>query len=103
MEIALAVIGVIVLVSGIAVGIQSGSFPGFLTSLLNSAAGAAVLFALAKVLGNQDELSERLAKLEHTVKNPPETITCAKCGTSYQSDDFSYCPHCGAKQEEKTK
>lgn len=103
MEIVLAVLGAAILIVGIAVGIDTHSFFGFLVPFVNAAAVSAVLFGLIKVLENQDEISARLAKLNDLTQNPPENIICAKCGTSYKSSDFSYCPHCGAKQEEKAK
>ncbi|MDK2903415.1 MAG: hypothetical protein PWQ93_1334 [Clostridiales bacterium] len=93
MNTALYLIGAIVFIINLIIGFTAGSFGGFVTSVANGILSAIILFALAKILDNQDTIIYMLAS-EKRKKYPNEKKTCPKCGYEYDSD-FSSCPHCG--------
>ncbi len=93
MNIALYLIGAIVFIINLIIGFKADSFSGFVTSVANGVLLSIILFALAKILDNQDAIIYMLASKKHE-KYANEKKTCPKCGYEYDSD-FSSCPHCG--------
>ena len=89
----LTVIGIISIIVSIILGIASGTFLGFLTSVAGGIVSGVVFFALSMVLDNQQAILAGLRKL----KRPAEKVACPKCGKQYDGD-MNSCPHCGYRE-----
>ncbi len=83
-------------ICGIITGFLSGSAATFAVSVISSAVLSALLIAVAQILENQGEIKEQLTELKMLTRQPPEKITCNRCGKEYLSDRTS-CPFCGEK------
>ena len=98
MVIALFASGGVVILIGLIAGFVSGSFIGFLLSLLGGVLSAMIFFALAILIENQDLILTKLHQEEkHTAKHFKKNKTCSKCEHVYDSI-MNSCPRCGTKQ-----
>jgi len=75
----------------------ANEFLGFLLFFIPSSAIAAALFALRKVLVNQEEIMKKLEALSNQTNAPIPKKPCAKCGEEYE-ENLSSCPECGWKK-----
>lgn len=88
----------VLLFAGIA-GIISGSITGFLTAVGGGITSAAVFFALAKILDNQEKLMHQLRWMEGRWQEEKTAMkkACPKCNRMYDGD-MNSCPHCGYRE-----
>jgi uncharacterized paraquat-inducible protein A len=93
-----AVGGIIIMVSLIA-GVASGSFFRFLFTVASGGITAAIFFALAMIMGNQEDIIYRLDRQEERMRRmlTKEKVVCPKCNYEHDSD-YSSCPHCGYRE-----
>lgn len=90
---ALYIMGILMLITGIFVGILAG--PYFLLFIISGTVIAIMLFALAKLLENQQMIMAHLqAQSEYLKMKWSEPITCTNCKETY-NETLSYCPYCG--------
>lgn len=89
-------IGIATIIGGVIIGFLSGSVIGFLIALCSAISSAIILFALARILENQETIMSEIRKGRENIKKPVENIVCQKCNKSYEKD-YSSCPHCGSK------
>ena len=97
MILALYIIGAVAFVISMIAGFSSGSFVGFLITVVGGVSSAIILFALAKILENQENILYKLTYNEEVNRKffiPQEKKVCTKCNYKYDSD-YSSCPHCG--------
>lgn len=97
MILALYVIGAAAFVISVAAGFLSGSFVGFFIAIAGGTLSAIILFALAKILENQENILYKLAYQEEVNTKAfiqQEKKICSKCNYKYDND-YSSCPHCG--------
>nr|WP_144928186.1 hypothetical protein [Paenibacillus bovis] len=104
---ALYVLGIIVIVVGVISGLFTNSILGLLIAIFGSIVSAITLFALAKVLENQNTIIFKLNKqvefVEHQEsKRKKQMKNCPKCKYEYE-EDRSSCPYCGYRDERKLK
>lgn len=95
---ALYIIGVIILILSIIGAFSAGGFLNFLIVLFGGITSAVIMFAIAKILENQEEIKHRVdiymsnnAKLTHAKKK------CGRCEKEYDTDLRS-CPFCGNRE-----
>jgi uncharacterized paraquat-inducible protein A len=93
---ALYFIGVITLIISIFAGIFSGSVLVFFISIAAGISSSIVLFALANIIENQENILYKLEHQEETEKQirMQDRKECPKCNYKYDGDSNS-CPHCG--------
>jgi Uncharacterized conserved protein len=96
MVVALYVIGAIAFIISVVAGFSSGSFIGFIIAVAGGISSAIILFALAKILENQENILYKLVNQEEVNRKScmKEKKACLKCGFKYDND-YSSCPHCG--------
>jgi uncharacterized paraquat-inducible protein A len=96
---ALYFIGAIIFIISVTAGIFSGSIMVFLTSVVSGVSSAVVLFALAKILENQENILYRLESQEELQRRVQrqEKKVCSKCNNTYESD-YNSCPRCGNRE-----
>ena len=92
----LYIIGVISIIVGIVLGVDTGSFLGFVAATLGGIIVSVIWFCLAVIVDNQNSIQIKLQEIENQLKKPPAKITCTKCAKGYD-DNISYCPHCAFK------
>ena len=93
---ALYAIGAIAFIISLVAGFSSGSPIGFFISLAGGASSAVILFALARILENQENILHKLQYQEEIQRRSrrQDNKVCPKCDYKYESDSTS-CPHCG--------
>jgi len=99
MILALYIIGAIVFVISIIAGFSSGSFIGFSVAMAGGIASAAIFFALARIIENQENIIYKLNYKDEIERksSTQEKKTCSKCSYKYDYD-YSYCPHCSHRE-----
>lgn len=95
----LYIVGIVVMIVGIITGIFSGSFIGFLMSVFGSIVLSIILFALAQIINNQEDLFDQLKEQELTIsrivpKNK-KVNKCSNCKSEYDIK-MNSCPYCGS-------
>ncbi len=95
---ALYVLGIASIVVSIIIGFQSGSIFHFLLMLISGIASSIIIFALAKILVNQESILSRIEAHDsnRNRRNRIQKKTCLKCGKEYD-EDMNSCPYCGHK------
>lgn len=98
MIIVLYTIGIIFLIVSVIYGFAIGGVPG-VTIAISGIISSILYFALAKILGNQEEIFRRLNRIEEAPRRlmRQNNKKCENCGSSYDNDMHS-CPHCGHKE-----
>lgn len=94
---ALYIIGVIAIIISAVAGFLSGTVLGFLISVGGGISSAVVLFALVRILENQEDIFYMLQQNQEIVARKFKSQgmkVCSKCNYKYESDSTS-CPHCG--------
>lgn len=90
----LFVIGIIIIFIAVIFGFLSGSFMGFLAAAGSGIVSAAIFFALARILENQELI---LIHIQWLDKPSKVQNTCPRCDRKYDGEMHS-CPHCGYKE-----
>lgn len=96
---ALYAAGIIIIIVGIILGINTGTFWGFIIFTLSLLISSIVYFALARILENQSDIYDKIQSLVENTKKTVEKLVCSECGKNYDSD-FSSCPYCGNKTQD---
>jgi len=92
----LYIIGVVAFVISLVAGFSSGSLLGFFISIVGGTSSAVILFALAKIIENQENILYKLQYQEEMNRKSgnKDKKVCPKCNYKYDND-YNSCPHCG--------
>ncbi len=95
MILALYIIGAVVFIISVVAGFSSGSLTGFIIYVGGGISSAIILFALARILENQENILYKLKYQEEVQRRPQrQEKVCSKCDYKYDGECNS-CPHCG--------
>lgn len=99
MTIALVLAGILILVVSVIAGIYVSSFFSVLIGIVCGIIFALILFALAKILDNQETILKELYLHNQTERKllNSEQKNCLKCGHSHDRD-YTSCPNCGYRE-----
>ena len=95
----LSVIAAIIFIVSLMAGFLSGSLLGILIAVTSGTTSAVIIFALAKILDNQERILSKLVRQEVFSRKtfPLQKVICPKCNYKYDND-YTSCPHCGYRE-----
>ncbi len=95
---ALYIIGIIILILSIIGAFSAGGFLNFLLVMFGGLTSAVIMFAIAKILENQEEIKYRVdLYAQNNVKRNFPKKKCGRCEKEYDNDLRS-CPFCGNRE-----
>lgn len=94
----LYIIGVIILILSLIGAFSAGGFLNFLIVLFGGITSAVILFAIAKILENQEEIKYKVdLYAQNNSKRSFAKKKCQRCEKEYDQDLRS-CPFCGNRE-----
>ena len=93
-------LGGLKLIASVIIGIMTERFLGFILCLVAGISSAAIFFALAIILNNQEKIMQMLNSESTQKRKLLPQKQCEKCEKMHDGDMTS-CPHCGHKTGNK--